>query len=119
LLAGVDPVRRCARAHGGYAVAKSKPRGADASIRRRRHWLILRRRLTALFVTVGIFAQIAWFVFGNDTDSGFEGPTTGGVIVGSVGLALLFCAVLLYVPEGIQRARQNHRENQEFKDRFR
>jgi hypothetical protein len=99
-------------------VAKSKPRGADASVRRRRHWLILRRWLTALFVTVGIFAQFAWF-FGNETDSGYVGPTTGGVIVGSVGLALLFCAVLLYVPEGIQRARQTHRDNQEFKDRFR
>jgi len=99
-------------------VAKSKPRGADASIRRRRHWLILRRRLTALFVTVGIFAQFAWFL-GNETDFGYQAPTTGGVIVGSIGLALLVCAVLLYVPEGIERARQAHRENQEFKDRFR
>jgi len=67
---------------------------------------------------VGIFAQIAWFL-GNETETDYLGPTTGDVIVGSVGLALLFCAVLLYVPEGIQRARQTHRDNQEFKDRFR
>jgi hypothetical protein len=67
---------------------------------------------------VGIFAQIAWFL-GNDTDVGWGGPTTAGVIVGSAGLALLVCAVLLYVPEWIRQARQNHRENQEFKDRFR
>jgi len=98
-------------------VAKSKPRGADASLRRQRHWLILRRRLTALLVTVGIFAQIFWFLATDD--SGEWHPTTGFVIVGSVGLALLVCAVLLYVPEWIQQARQNHRENQEFKDRFR
>jgi hypothetical protein len=100
------------------AVAKSKRPGADASIRKRRKWLTRRRRLTALFVTVGIFAQIAWFL-GNETDCCYQGPTTGDVIVGSAGLALLFCAVLLYVPEGIRRARQNHRDNQEFKDRFR
>jgi len=67
---------------------------------------------------VGIFAQFAWF-FVDETDSGYQGPPTVSVIVGSVGLALLFCAVLLYVPEGIQRARQYHRDNQEFKDRFR
>jgi hypothetical protein len=66
---------------------------------------------------VGIFAQIAWFL--RTDDLGEADPATGEVIVGSVGLALLFCAGLLYVPEGIQRARQNHRDNQEFKDRFR
>jgi len=40
------------------------------------------------------------------------------LVVGSVGSALLFCAVLLYVPDGIKRARQAYREHQEFKDRF-
>ena len=99
-------------------MAKSKPQGADASIRRRRQWLIRRRRLTALFVTVGIFAQFAWVAAPTD-DNGNPHPTAGFVVVGSIGLALLFCAVLLYVPEGIQRARQTHRDNQEFKDRFR
>jgi hypothetical protein len=81
----------------------------------------LRRRLTALFVTVGVFAQFAWLAVldevGNDED-----PVPASavfLVVGSVGAALLFCAVLLYVPEGIQRARQAHRDNQEFKDRFR
>ena len=68
-------------------------------------------------MTVGIFAQIAWFM--ETDDVGNLTPTTGFVVVGSVGLALLVCAILLYVPEGIQRARQTHRDNQEFKDRFR
>jgi len=99
-------------------VAKSKPRESGASSRRRRNRRALRRRLTALLVTVGIFAQFAWVAAPTD-DNGNPHPTTGFVVVGSVGLALFVCAILLYVPEGIQRARQNHRENQEFKDRFR
>lgn len=58
-------------------------------------------------------------------DTPYEGPppyptrnVTGYFVVGSIGSALLFCAVLLYVPEGIQRARLAYRERQEFKDHF-
>jgi hypothetical protein len=108
-------------------MAKSKTPGAGASIGPRRNRRITRRRLTALFVTVGILAQIAWLMAWSELDTPYEGsPTantnpnvTGYLVVGSIGSALLFCAVLLYVPEGIQRARQAHRDKQEFKDRFR
>jgi hypothetical protein len=65
---------------------------------------------------------MAW----TELDTPYEGPpttditpnVTGYLVVGSIGSALLFCAVLLYVPEGIQRARQAYRDHQEFKDRF-
>jgi hypothetical protein len=106
-------------------VAKSNAPGADASIGPRRNRRTLRRRLTALFVIVGVLAQFAWLVVWETETAPNEGPppyttnVTPLLIVGSIGSALLFCAVLLYVPEGIRRARQAYREHQEFKDRFR
>jgi hypothetical protein len=80
-----------------------------------------------LFVVVGVLAQFAWLMAWTELDTPYEGPpttdttpnVTGYLVVGSVGSALLFCAVLLYVPDGIRRTRQAHRDNQEFKDRFR
>jgi hypothetical protein len=72
---------------------------------------------------VGIPTQIFWFValdVATAPQEGMPTPTdvTPLIVVACVGSALLVCAVLLYVPEGIQRARQTHRDNQEFKDRF-
>jgi len=74
-------------------------------------------------VIVGIPAQLFWFLALGEATTPQEGmPTLENVapllIVGAVGSALLFCAVLQYVPEGIQRARRAYREHQEFKDRF-
>jgi hypothetical protein len=81
----------------------------------------LRRRLTALFVIVGIPAQLFWVGLGEATAQGDGATPTHGapiVIIASVGSALLLCAVLLYVPEGIQRVKRAYRERQEFKNRF-
>jgi len=76
-----------------------------------------------LFVTVGVLAQIFWFLALEEVAPGDGGPInphpTPLRIVATVGSALLVCAVLLYVPEGIRRARSAYRENQAFKDRFR
>lgn len=107
-------------------MAKSKPPVSDASSRRRHNRRTLPPRLTALFVIPGILAHIAWLMAWQALDAPYEGPptadttqnVTGHLVVGSIGSALLFCAVLLYVPDGIRRVRQTHQDNQEFKARF-
>lgn len=105
-------------------MAKAKRPG-----RRRHNWRTVRRRLTALFVSFGVLSQIAWFgavdtsesCAEEDPYSAYSQPcsATPLLVVACIGSALLLCAVLLYVPEGIRRARQAYRERQMFKDRFR
>jgi hypothetical protein len=77
-------------------------------------------------VIVGVLAQLAWagvIQAADPQNRGDNGESTIDatpfLVIGSVGSALLVCVILLHVPEGIQRARQTHRDNQEFKDRFR
>ena len=86
------------------------------------NWRTARNRLAALFVIVGVPAQLFWVGLGEATAQG-DGATPTHVapivIIASAGSALLLCAVLLYVPEGIRRARRAYREHREFKDPFR
>ena len=88
-----------------------------------RRWRIVRYCLIAVLVIAGVMAQFAWlFMFQeNESGAGVDAPSHGTLLhnIGSVGLALLVCALLLCLPEGIQWARQAYRDHQEFKDRFR
>ena len=52
------------------------------------------------------------------TSDGPPGHPTLVRIISFVGLALLVCAMLLGLPDGIQWARQAYRDHQGFKDRF-
>jgi hypothetical protein len=73
LPAGVDPFAAAPGAWG-YAVAKTKRPGSDSSVGPPHNRRTLRRRLTALFVIVGILAQIAWLMAWQALDAPYEGP---------------------------------------------
>ena len=97
-------------------MAKPKPPG-----RRRRDWRTVRTWLIAVFVGVEVVAQFAW-VFWWQVVMTSDGPPGHAALVRTisfVGLALLVCAMLLGLPDGIQWARRAYRDHQEFKDRFR
>src|SRR5262249_6568752 len=100
----------------------TKPPGSDSSVGSRHNRHTLRRRLTALFVIVGIPAQLFWVGLGEATAQG-DGATPTHVapivIIASVGSALLLCAALLYVPEGIRRARSAYKEHKDSRARSR
>lgn len=83
--------------------------------RNRRIWLI------AVLAGVGVVAQFAWVLRWQEEISGEGegGHPTLLRIIAFVGLALLLCAILLSLPDGIQWARQAYTDRQEFKDRFR
>jgi hypothetical protein len=61
----------------------------------------IQRILRALFVIVGILAQLGWLVMivaqNEENDTGARGPAGG--IVAIVGLVLLLCGLLLYLIE--------------------
>jgi len=100
-------------------VAKPKPPG-----RRWRDWRTVRYWLIAVLVGVGVVAQFAWVVRWQELTSGegVDGLPGGHATlvrtISLVGLALLVCAMLLSLPDGIQWARQAYRNHQEFNDRF-
>jgi hypothetical protein len=88
--------------------------------RRWRDWRTVRTWLIAVLVGVGVVAQFAWVFWWQVvmTSDGPPGHATLVRIISFVGLALLVCAMLLGLPDGIQWARQAYRHRQEFKSRF-
>jgi len=111
LPAGVDLFAAARR----MGVSRGKGHALQERWRNRRIWLI------AVLAGVGVVAQFAW-VFWWQVVMSSDGPpghSTLVRIISFVGLALLGCAMLLCLPDGIQWARQAYRDRQEFKDRFR
>ena len=111
-------------------MAKPKPPRADANLGRHRpsatkvspaHYrppdgLRARDRLAQIFVMMGLVGGFVWLAV-NDPEGPPARSSTINMseIVGVVGLGLLFCALLLYVPEGIQRALRAYRNHRKLR----
>jgi drug/metabolite transporter superfamily protein YnfA len=77
----------------------------------------IQRTLRALFVIVGILAQLGWFMVVDAQHEEYDdGSGAAGAIIGIVGIVLLLCGLLLYA---IQRAKPVYKEDHAFKDLFR